>query len=113
MNKTEFNANKKYLLEDCNNIFYNGDCGWDDKPFSAELESYTKAGGDMIINLEELSKDCLQEYIDDFNINYEVVSWWQDGKKGNGVPFDNIKEHYDDVEDWLKWLQEICNGMPY
>ena len=113
MNKTKFNANKKYLLEDCNNIFYNGDCGWDDSPFSAELESYTKAGGDMIINLEELSKDCLQEYIDDFNINYEVVSWWQDGKKGNGVPFDNIKEHYDDVEDWLKWLQEICNGMPY
>ncbi len=113
MNKTKFNANKKYLLEDCNNIFYNGDCGWDNKPFSAELESYTKAGGDMIINLEELSKDCLQEYIDDFNINYEVVSWWQDGKKGNGVPFDNIKEHYDDVEDWLKWLQTICDKMPY
>ena len=113
MTQKEFNANKKYLLEDCNNIFYNGDCGWDDKPFSAELESYTKANGDMIISLEELSKDCLQEYIDDFNINYEVVSWWQNGKKGNGVPFDNIKEHYDDVEDWLKWLQEICNGMPY
>lgn len=113
MTQKEFNANKKYLLEDCNNIFYNGNCGWDDKPFSAELESYTKANGDMIISLEELSKDCLQEYIDDFNINYEVVSWWQNGKKGNGVPFDNIKEHYDDVEDWLKWLQEICNGMPY
>jgi hypothetical protein len=55
----------------------------------------------------------LQEYIDDFNINYEVVSWWQDGKKGNGVPFDNIKQHYDDVEDWLKWLQTICDKMPY
>ena len=57
MNKSEFNANKKYLLEDCDNIFYNGDCGWEDKPFSAELESYTKAGSDMIIDLDELSKD--------------------------------------------------------
>ena len=113
MTKQEFNANKKYLLEDCNNIFYNGDCDWEDKPFSAELESYTSAGGDMIISLEELSKACLQEYIDDFNINYEVVSWWQNGKKGNGVPFDNIKQHYDDVEDWLNWLQGICDKMPY
>ena len=112
MERKEFNANKKYLLEDCKNIFWNGQA-WDEHPFSAELESYTEAGGDMVFNLEEVSKEKLQEYIDDFNINYEVVSWWQDGKKGNGVPFDNIKQHYNDVEDWLKWLQEICNKMPY
>jgi hypothetical protein len=112
MNRQEFNANKKYLLEDCNNIFWNGQA-WDEEPFSVELESYTKAGGDMVFNLEVCDKKHLQEYIDDFNINYEVVSWWQDGKKGNGVPFDNIKEHYDDCEDWLKWLQTICDKMPY
>lgn len=112
MNRQEFNANKKYLLEDCNNIFWNSQA-WDEEPFSVELESYTKAGGDMVFNLEVCDKKHLQEYIDDFNINYEVVSWWQDGKKGNGVPFDNIKEHYDDCENWLKWLQTICDKMPY
>lgn len=112
MTKKECNLNKKYLFEDCDNIFYNG-LAHEDEPFSAELESYTSAGGDMIISMEELSKEKLQEYIDGFDINYEVVIWWQNGKKGNGVPFDNIKQHYEDLEDWLNWLQKICDNMPY
>jgi hypothetical protein len=77
------------------------------------LESYTKAGGDMILTIEVCDKEHLQEYIDNFNINAEVVLWWPNGEKCNGIPFDNIKQHYEDLEDWLNWLQEICNGMPY
>ena len=112
MEKKEFNANKKYLVEDCNNIFWNGQA-WDEEPFSVELESYTKAGGDMTLTIEVCDKEHLQEYIDNFNINAEVVLWWSNGEKCGGVPFDNIKQHYEDLEDWLNWLQEICNGMPY
>ena len=66
MTWNEFNANKKYLLEDCNNIFWNGQA-WDEEPFSVELESYTKAGGDIILTIEVCDKKHLQEYIDDFN----------------------------------------------
>jgi hypothetical protein len=112
MTKKEFNANKKYLLEDCNNIFWNGQT-CDRFPFSVELESYTKAGGDMIIYLEVCDKEHLQEYIDTYDINQEVIGWWTDGIKGNGVPFDNIRDHYNDLEDWLNWMQGICNNMPY
>jgi hypothetical protein len=55
-----------------------------------------------------------KESIDNFDINEEVFKWWPDGRKGNGVPFDNIKEHYEDYEAWLQWLQtEICDKMPY
>ena len=86
---------------------------WENHPGGVELECYTDAGGDMIINLEEPTKEKLQEYIDDFDINDEVLKWWQKGEKGNGVPFDNIKDHYQDYEDYLKWLQKICDKMPY
>lgn len=86
---------------------------WKNHPDSVELECYTDAGEDMIINLEEPTKEKLQEYIDDFDINDEVLMWWQNGEKGNGVPFDNIKDHYQDYEDYLKWLQKICDKMPY
>lgn len=86
---------------------------WEKHPRSVELECYTDAGGDMLIHLEEPTKKKLQEYIDNFDINAEVLLWWQDGKPGNGVPFDNVMEHYRDYEDWLKWLQKVCNKMPY
>ena len=83
-----------------------------------EMSNYPGAGGDMNGTLAELSKDCLQEFIDDFDINDEVLIWWQPGdpwsgrKPGDGVPFSNVKEHYEDLEEWLDNLQEICNGMP-
>lgn len=86
---------------------------WQNHPYSVELECYTDAGGDMIIDLEELTKAQLQDYIDNFDIDEEVALWWSNGKPGNGVPFANMREHYNDLEDYLKWLQGICNKMPY
>ena len=77
-----------------------------------ELSMYTPAGGEMCWGLEELTPECLQEYIDNFDINYEVLSWWQGGARGYGVPFDNIRDHYNDVEEWLNELQNICDDMP-
>ena len=77
-----------------------------------ELEMYTPAGCDMYWELEELTPECLQEYIDNFDINDEVIFWWQGGKRGAGVPYTNIRDHYNDVEEWLNELQNICDGMP-
>ena len=69
----------------------------------------------MIIALEKVDKEHLQEYIDGFDINEKVSLWWPHGEKaeGMGVPFDNMKEHYEDYEEWLSGLQEVCDGMPY
>lgn len=114
MKRKEFNANKKYLVDTALQVV--SQKIWDNKPFSVELESYTNAGGDMIIDLEELSKECLKEYTDNFDVNDEVMGWWREGEAEahrNGVPFDNIKEHYKDVEDWLEMIKEICENMPY
>lgn len=108
MTQKEYNENKSYL-EDWNVSVC--DKAWDDKEFSAELESYTRAGGDMIVCLEVLDKEHLQEYIDNFDINDEVLMWWQDG--GKGLPFANIRDHYDDIEDWVEGLQDICDKMPH
>lgn len=78
-----------------------------------ELECYTDAGGDMIISLDKVMKNDLQKYIDDFDINEEVLKWWQGGVPGRGVPFDNVKEHYEDYEAYLEGLQKVCNKMPF
>lgn len=81
-----------------------------------EFECYTDAGGDMIFTLEEVTKECLKQYIDGFDINEEVMIWWSEGADyahGKGVPFDNIREHYEDYESFLKRLQKICNKMPF
>lgn len=86
---------------------------WENSQNSVELECYTDAGEDMFICLKEPTKEKLQEYIDDFDIDGNVMSWWQGGKPGEGVPFSNIREHYNDYEDYLKWLQKICDKMPY
>lgn len=86
---------------------------WENHPYSVELECYTDAGSDMLIALEEPTREQLQDYIDNFDIDEEVSIWWPNGRPGNGVPFDNMREHYNDLEDYLKWLQGICNKMPY
>lgn len=78
-----------------------------------ELECYTDGGGDMIITLDKVRKKNLQEYIDDFDINVEVILWWHDGRPGNGVPFANVKEHYEDYEAFLEKLQKVCDKMPF
>lgn len=107
----EFKKNIDYLEE--NDISYCGDCGWDNLPYQADLETYTDAGEDMIIGLEKVDKEHLQEYIDGFDINEKVALWWSNGEKGDGVPFDNMKEQYEDYEAYLDRLQEVCDGMPY
>ena len=81
-----------------------------------ELECYTDAGEDMIISLDKVRKKNLQEYIDNFDINETVLSWWQNGieyAKKKKVPFDNVKEHYEDYEAYLKTLQKACDKMPF
>lgn len=78
-----------------------------------QFECYTDAGEDMIISLDKVRKKNLQEYIDNFDINEEVLLWWQDGRQGKGVPFANVKEHYEDYEAYLRKLQKACDKMPY
>jgi hypothetical protein len=78
-----------------------------------ELECYTDAGEDMIISLDKVRKKNLQEYIDNFDINEQVLLWWQDGRPGKGVPFANVKEHYEDYEAYLEKLQKACDKMPF
>ena len=81
-----------------------------------DLECYTDAGEDMIISLGKVRKKNLQRYIDDFDINEEVLMWWQNGieyAKEKKVPFDNVKEHYEDYEAYLKKLQKACDKMPF
>lgn len=111
MTQEIFNKNKEYLESNDVRVIEQG--LWDNKPFSAELECYTPAGEDMIIDLEELSRDALQEYIDSFDINENVSMWWPNGHKveDKGIPFDNIKEHYEDYEEWLDDLERISEGM--
>lgn len=102
-----------FLYLENNDIKVHDESTQKSKERSVELECYTDAGEDMIIQLEEPTKEKLQEYINGFDINEEVSLWWPDGRAGNGVPFSNIKEHYEDYEDYLKMLQKICNEMPF
>lgn len=83
------------------------------EPNGIELESYTDAGGDMIttISVEDDWKHDFREYVDNFDINEEVKLWWPDGQPGKGVPFDNMRDHYDDTEEWLNWMKDIARIM--
>ena len=103
--------NLAYLEEEDINLSSEG--LWEDKPYSVELECYTDAGGDMIIDLEEPTKKELENYADNFDINEEVVIWWPNGQPGNGVPFSNVKEHYEDLEDYVKRIKVVAKNMPY
>lgn len=84
---------------------------WEDKPLSAELETYTNAGEGMIIDLVEVTREKLEEYINDFDINDSVMIWWSQGferARKMKFPFDNIKEHYKDYEAYLDRLREVA-----
>lgn len=83
---------------------------WDDKLGSVELNGSTEAGEDMYICLEEISADALEEYVNDFDINYEVSIWWPNGQKGRGVPFDSMDEQVEDYENWLASLRDIIDA---
>ena len=89
---------------------------WNEHPASVELETYTDGGEDMFICLEEPTRESLQEYINNFDINETVMLWWRGGEeeaRAKGVPFNNIADHYADYSDYLETLQAVCNLMPY
>ena len=78
---------------------------------SVELECYTDAGGDMLIYLDELTPESLKTYLDNFDIDEEVAIWWPNGQKGTGVPFDNMRDHYEDISEWLMYMKKIADNM--
>lgn len=80
-----------------------------------EFETYTDAGEDMIITLEEPTKECLQQYIDDFDIDEAVWIWWQCGyeEARKKTPFTYPGEQADDYKSYLKRLQKVCDKMPF
>ena len=100
---TTFEKNKNILEENGVQVHQ------DRKGGEVELECYTPAGEDMIFTLDELTAECLCDYIESFDINENVLMWWQNG--GSGVPFSNIKEHYEDYEKWLDGLMDIADEM--
>lgn len=105
MTKKEIKANIKVLEE--NGIeFINQDEN------SYEFEAFTPAGGDMVIVLDEPSKEELEKYIDNFDINEEVIMWWRDGR-GNDLPFANVRDHYNDLEEYIDRVSDICDMLDY
>ena len=107
---SHFEENLSILEENDINIT-SKDPVWEDKPHSVELEAYTDAGEDMIICLEEPTRKCLEEYINEFDIDEKVMLWWQSGRdaaKKKGVPFDNIRDHYNDYEAFLNDLRTVA-----
>lgn len=105
----KFKKNLEILEE--NSIYLSSSPAWDNKPNSVELETYTDAGEDMIIDLDEPSKKCLQDYCDDFDIDEQVMLWWQNGRDAahaKSVPFNNTREHYEDYEAYLAELRRVA-----
>ena len=100
---TTFEKNKNILEENGVSVRQ------DRKGGEVELECYTPAGEDMIFTLDELTAECLCDYIESFDINENVLMWWRNG--GSGVPFANIKEHYECYEEWLDGLMHIAKEM--
>lgn len=110
MDKKTFDDNIAYLLD--NKFALTGHPVWPDKPDSVELQTYTDAGEDMYVCLDAPTKECLQQYIDDFDIYGNVDIWWQHGRPGRGVPFSNREEHRQDYRNYLHDLREICRRWP-
>lgn len=81
------------------------DDGW-------ELESYTEGGGDKIVYVEELLRDELVEYLENYDVNEETNLWFPNGQPGKGVPFDNYNDLWDDIEKWRLWMLRIAKRMP-
>ena len=82
-----------------------------------EISYYTDAGGDMTFELEKITRSEFQKYIDNFDIDQEIMLWWAETtekqRKERGLPFDNIKEHYEDLESWKNFMQGVCYKLPY
>lgn len=100
---------KQRLLDKWEKMGLTWVCGsvWDENPHSVELEGYTDAGEDMLVDLEDVSIEALREYVENFDITEEVAIWWEDGKPGRGVPFDHQGEQVEDYEQWLAQIEDI------
>ena len=97
-------SNKEFLENMCIYCQRLYDGGW-------ELKSYTDGNGEQIIHIDSLSKYELINYLKSFDVNDETLLWWSDGKPGPGVPFDNIRDLYDDIDKWRKWMLGVANQM--
>lgn len=107
MKKKEFKANQKYLEE--NGVYIEGEPSWDEYPYSRELFMSTEYGGDLSICVEELTREEVLNVLEGFDVNEETKIWWDGGR----IPFDNIKDLYDDIYQWKEDFIQIAKGMPY
>ena len=108
MTTKELEANVEYLRD--NGVYVPDEPTWSNKPYSRELYRYTEGGGDFSICVEVLTSEALKTALDGFDVNEETMLWWNGGR---GVPFDNIKDLYEDIENWKNKFIEIAEGMPY
>lgn len=81
------------------------DDGW-------ELESYTDGGGGQVVYVDNLTRDELVEYLENYDVNDETNLWFPNGQPGKGVPFDNYKDLWNDIENWRKWMLGVAKRMP-
>lgn len=107
MRKNEFKANVAYLENA--GVVVSKDVVWENYPFSRELYFETSAGGDFSIVVEEVTREKVLEYLDNYDVNEECLLWWNGGKS----PFSNIKALYEDIEQWLEDFKEIAYNMTY
>lgn len=107
MTREELNANIEYLYK--NDVYASEEPAWDYAPYSRELFYRTDGGGDFSICVEQLCRYEVIETLKSYDVNEECMLWWG----GRGVPFDNIKDLYDDIENWKNKFIEIAEGMPY
>lgn len=108
MTTKELEANVEYLRNE--GVHVPDEPTWCNKPYSRELYLYTEGGGDFSICVEELTSIDLVIALEDYDVNEETVLWWNSGR---GVPFDNIKDLYEDIENWKNKFIKIAEGMPY
>ena len=107
MTKKEFKANLAYLEN--TGVVVSEDAAWRNAPFSRELYFETPSGGDFGIAVEDVTREKVLEYLDDYDVNEECLLWWDSGNS----PFSNIKALYEDIEQWLENFKEIAYNMPY
>ena len=107
MKKKELKANESYLAD--NDVFVIDGSVWEDRPYSRECCFRTPSGGDFSVIVDELTNAAVLEYLQNYDINDAVQMWWD----GSGVPFDNIRDLYNDIEEWKNNFTKIAEGMPY
>lgn len=107
MTTKEFKANIKYLED--NGVSVSNNPTWESFPHSRELYFNTPSGGDFSICVEELSREKVLDNLDSFDINEETVLWWGEGNH----PFSNVKQLYEDIEQWVENFTKIAENMPY